>query len=121
LLVRVALTSSVSGAAYHRPNGENAATFIADWHVAEVVRLLAPNSHEFGYCVKRSPASKSSLLLQLKQLPQSGQQRVRCSPFGLVAQRFEGRVQQLVDQAIEGAGDFVGLAGVDVAQLVDQP
>ena len=68
-----------------------------------------------------APADAVASVFELKQPLERVEQGVRHAVLGFVAQRFQRRVQQLVDQAVERLADFQLLALAQIRQLVEQP
>ena len=46
---------------------------------------------------------------------------MRCALLGFVAEGFQRRVEELVDQPVEGGGDLCLGLGINAAELIEQP
>ena len=86
---------------------------------AVVVGRLAPPP--LGVVSGGKTLPRRDSVLQLKQPRQGVQQHVRDAMSRFVAERFQRRMQQLVQQPIERATDLRPLPGVQLRQLAQQP
>jgi len=68
-----------------------------------------------------SLAPRPFSILQLEQPRQRIEQHVRDAVAGFVAERFQRRVQQLIQQPLEGAADLLAGLFVQLRQFVQQP